>query len=73
MKSRFSGHIRMKKSKGKTSICKFCGQFTGPTDDGKPACKAFPNGIPDSFWEGKADHTVPYDGDNGITFEPIGS
>ena len=52
------------------TICIHCRHFKGFSLDGKPYCKAFPNGIPDKFWDAKVDHTVPYDGDNGITFEP---
>lgn len=54
----------------KQSLCRRCRHFKGFTSGGKPHCKAFPNGIPDKFWNAKVDHTVPYTGDNGITFEP---
>lgn len=54
----------------KLPICRRCRHFKGFTSGGKPHCKAFPNGIPDKFWDAKVDHTVPYTGDNGITFEP---
>ena len=33
-------------------------------------CSIF-NKIPDEIWSGEHDHTEPYDGDNGIQFEPI--
>lgn len=52
------------------TICIHCRHFRGFSLDAKPYCKAFPNGIPDKFWNAKVDHTVPYTGDNGITFEP---
>lgn len=53
------------------SICSACSHRTREKDqDGKKTCKAFPNGIPDKFWSGKVDHTTPYTGDHGITFEP---
>lgn len=53
------------------SICSACSHRTREKDrEGKKTCKAFPNGIPDKFWSGKVDHTVPYTGDGGITFEP---
>ncbi|ADL53222.1 hypothetical protein [Clostridium cellulovorans] len=32
-------------------------------------CKAYPNGIPKEILEGKVDHNIPYENDNGITFE----
>lgn len=70
MDSRFFDHIGMKKNEGKVSMCRFCKNFTGSSKKGTPACKAFPNGIPDKFWDAKVDHTTPYTGDNGITFEP---
>lgn len=54
----------------KLSICRKCIHFSGFTSDAKPYCKAFPERIPDKFWDSKADHTTPYDGDNGMTFEP---
>ena len=59
-------------SKGETkpTLCFHCKHFAGFTEDGKPYCKAFPNGIPDKFWDAKIDHTTPYTGDGGITFEP---
>jgi len=34
-------------------------------------CEAFPDGIPPKILMGEHDHTKPYKGDNGITFEPI--
>ena len=37
----------------------------------KLLCKAFPDGIPEELLTGEIDHTKPYKGDNGITFEPI--
>ena len=34
-------------------------------------CSAFTKGIPEEILTGEIDHTKPYKGDNGITFEPI--
>jgi len=36
-----------------------------------PRCVAFPDGIPKAIKDVKHDHREPYDGDNGIRFEPI--
>lgn len=33
-------------------------------------CKAFPNGIPNEIIIGELLHDKPYQGDNGIMFEP---
>lgn len=33
------------------------------------SCKAFPEGIPGEILDGDFDHTVPYDGDNGVQYE----
>lgn len=53
------------KYSGQVSICHYCNHRTG-----NRKCIAFPKGIPEAFWTGAADHTTPYDGDGGITFEP---
>jgi len=34
-------------------------------------CKAFPNGIPDAILTNQHDHRKPFDGDNGIRFQPL--
>jgi len=34
-------------------------------------CSAFNDGIPYEILTGENDHTKPYKGDNGITFDPI--
>lgn len=56
--------------RAKQPMCLMCKHLLGFTSDAKPYCKAFPDGIPDKFWNAKVDHTAPYTGDNGITFEP---
>lgn len=35
------------------------------------ACDAFPDGIPYEVISGQHDHTKPYEGDNGIRFDPL--
>ena len=34
-------------------------------------CTAFPAGIPDAIIESRVDHREPFDGDDGIRFEPV--
>lgn len=38
---------------------------------GAITCDAYPDGIPIEIITGEHDHTQPYEGDNGIRFEPI--
>lgn len=64
------GHGVDEPIKAKQPICLMCKYLLGFSSVGKPYCEAFPDGIPDKFWDAKVDHTVPYTGDNGITFEP---
>lgn len=46
--------------------CLDCERYTGLS-----TCDAYPNKIPQEIFDGRVDHTKPYDGDGGITFEPI--
>lgn len=74
----FESYIFNEKPKGKApkglytsnSLCFMCANLTNSV---KKTCTAFPKGIPETFWTGAADHTTPYDGDNGTTFEPRSS
>lgn len=33
-------------------------------------CAAFPRGIPEAIYTGAHDHHLPFEGDNGIRYEP---
>lgn len=55
------------------TICRKCKYFSGFNSRGNPTCTTFGGKIPDSFWQGNADHTTPYNGDGGITFSPYAS
>ena len=50
--------------------CLYCEYYIGKTE-AVFKCKVFPRGIPSEILTGEHDHTKPYDGDNGIQFEPI--
>lgn len=60
----------IKSTPTKQPICLLCKHFGGILSGGKPYCKAFPDGIPNKFWDAKIDHTAPYPGDSNIIFEP---
>lgn len=64
------GRIVDEPVRAKQPMCLMCKHLLGFTSGAKPYCRAFPNGIPSKFWDAKVDHTAPYTGDNGITFEP---
>jgi hypothetical protein len=50
------------------NLCTFC-RHRGVTTTAGPTCAAFPDGIPQAVWEMRADHRLPYPGDQGIRFE----
>ena len=60
----------VKEDRSKRSICYLCKRLGSINDNGVLTCDAFPSGIPNTFLQAKADHTAPYDGDNGLTFLP---
>ena len=49
--------------------CYYCKHYI-ISEDIIPKCKAFPDGIPLEIFREEIDHTQPYEGDNGIQFEP---
>ena len=49
--------------------CYYCKYYI-ISDNIPPKCKAFPNGIPWEIFREEVDHTQPYEGDNGIQYEP---
>lgn len=49
-------------------ICQGCTRLHGDLRD--PKCDAFPDGIPVPILISKADHREPYEGDNGLQFNP---
>lgn len=52
-----------------SSVCSRCQHLNLDPSATTPACKAFPNGIPNEIWSGKNDHTKPYPNDKGIRFK----
>jgi len=52
-----------------TAQCFNCKNYMGNNDGYK--CKAFPKEIPSIIITGAYNHKIPYDGDNGILFDPI--
>lgn len=53
-------------------ICIACSRLTSVGDTARaarPACAAFPTGVPEQIWEGGADHREPFPGDHGIRFD----
>ena len=49
--------------------CPYCKHIL--SGKGFLACEAFPEGIPQEIADGSVSHREPYEGDNGIQFEPI--
>jgi hypothetical protein len=48
-----------------TTRCWRCTRYRGQLD-----CDAFPNGIPEAILSGEHDHAEPYQGDQGLTYQP---
>lgn len=49
-----------------TFQCPTCKHYNGTF-----TCDAYPDRIPDEILTGEYDHTEPFEGDNGIQYEPI--
>lgn len=52
-------------------ICLGCRHFDRTAPGPGFGCTAFPSGIPDAIIESQFDHREPFDGDDGIRFEPV--
>ena len=52
-------------------ICLGCTRYDAAFPGPGARCTAFPDGIPREILESAADHRQPYDGDQGIRFDPI--
>lgn len=55
---------------GPAPMCCFCKHLI-ENDEGRDACKAFPEGIPDEIYLEYYDHRKEFPGDKGIMFEPV--
>ena len=57
-----------------SSQCHTCANYVGyrldGSEDDRPVCAAYPEGIPEAIMLGTLDHTVRQAGDGGITWEP---
>lgn len=55
---------------GAAPICFTCRHYR-PEDEERFACAAYPAGIPMAIALSEVDHHQPYEGDNGIQYEPV--
>ena len=51
----------------RVGLCHECLHFL--VEESGNVCRAFPEGIPEIFMDGRQEHRQPYDGDNGIQFK----
>jgi len=56
---------------GPEPLCFKCKHLLPPVGAWGYRCVAFPDGIPDEIFVCAVDHLKPYDGDNGVQFEPV--
>lgn len=54
---------------GRLTLCGICSNTTGPNEEGRLTCTAFPDGIPNPLLVEGFDHRGEYPGDNGVRFE----
>ena len=54
----------------KVSPCSLCKHRLNTREE-RPYCKAFPDGIPSEITKGDHFHLTPYEGDQGIQYEPM--
>jgi hypothetical protein len=52
-------------------ICLGCRHYDRTAPGPGFACTAFPDGIPDEIFYSEADHREPFEGDQGIRFDPV--
>ena len=52
-------------------ICIGCRHYDRTAPGPGIRCAAFPGGVPDEIFESQADHREPFQGDQGILFDPI--
>ena len=52
-------------------ICIGCRHYDRTAPGPGIRCTAFPGGVPDEIFASQADHREPFQGDQGILFDPI--
>lgn len=52
-------------------ICIGCRHYDRTAPGPGIRCTAFPGGVPDEIFASQADHREPFQGDQGIRFEPV--
>lgn len=62
----------MKSKRSEASQCFFCARLHLQTKPkrGLLTCAAYPEGIPQTFFQNEIFHMEPYEGDHGLQFKP---